>query len=305
MQGPALVLHERARAGFAAEHPERRSTTRTPASPTPGPYVPDFSQPAYYDRTWENYTPRITWQASDRNKFSFSWDEQPVCRSLHRHGVLQRFAGRRHHAGSGRPWRVQPAARADGPLDRRRSPTGCCSRQGSARPITSGRARRLDPNPTRDLVRVVGHQPGRSSPPGLTPVHADHTFRSQNWYGNKTRATTGTRRPSTSPARTASRSGYQGNHWIDDREHEHQHAASPVHVPGRSSELDHDVREPLPCERARAMQDSLVRAGSVDDQSADAAGRHPLRSIRGAISPRRSSRRAVSSPVRRSRKPTA
>jgi hypothetical protein len=44
-------------------------------------YVPDFSRPAYYDRTWENYTPRITWQASSRNKFSFSWDEQPVCRS--------------------------------------------------------------------------------------------------------------------------------------------------------------------------------------------------------------------------------
>src|SRR4030095_7425622 len=31
-------------------------------------YVPDFSRPAYYDRTWENYTPRITWQASSRNK---------------------------------------------------------------------------------------------------------------------------------------------------------------------------------------------------------------------------------------------
>ena len=81
-------------------------------------YVPDFSQPAYYDRTWENYTPRITWQASARNKFSFSWDEQPVCRKLHGHGVVQRFAGRRHLAGSGRPWRVQPAARADGSLDR-------------------------------------------------------------------------------------------------------------------------------------------------------------------------------------------
>ena len=37
--------------------------------------------PAFSDRTWENYTPRITYQATARNKFSFSWDEQPVCRS--------------------------------------------------------------------------------------------------------------------------------------------------------------------------------------------------------------------------------
>src|SRR5882762_420794 len=43
-------------------------------------YVPILNQPAYSDRTWENYTPRITWQASARNKFSFVWDEQPICR---------------------------------------------------------------------------------------------------------------------------------------------------------------------------------------------------------------------------------
>src|SRR5947208_14934016 len=43
-------------------------------------YVPDLGRPAYSDRTWENYTPRITWQASQRNKFSFVWDEQPICR---------------------------------------------------------------------------------------------------------------------------------------------------------------------------------------------------------------------------------
>ena len=35
-------------------------------------YAPDFTKPAYYDRQWENYTPRITWQASQRNKFTFS-----------------------------------------------------------------------------------------------------------------------------------------------------------------------------------------------------------------------------------------
>src|SRR5687768_10998956 len=29
-------------------------------------YVPDLDRPAYHDRTWENYTPRITWQATQR-----------------------------------------------------------------------------------------------------------------------------------------------------------------------------------------------------------------------------------------------
>src|SRR5689334_3567709 len=43
-------------------------------------YSPDLSRPAFSDRTWENYTPRLTWQATPRNKFTGSWDEQPVCR---------------------------------------------------------------------------------------------------------------------------------------------------------------------------------------------------------------------------------
>src|SRR5919197_2559688 len=43
-------------------------------------YVPDLSRPAFSDRTWENYTPRMTWQVTQRNKLTASWDEQPVCR---------------------------------------------------------------------------------------------------------------------------------------------------------------------------------------------------------------------------------
>jgi len=49
-------------------------------NPTAWNYVPILSQPAYSDHTWENYTPRVTWQATPRNKFSFAWDEQPICR---------------------------------------------------------------------------------------------------------------------------------------------------------------------------------------------------------------------------------
>src|SRR4051812_21012362 len=38
--------------------------------PTQWYYNPNFSKPAFYDRMWENYTPRITWQASQKNKFT-------------------------------------------------------------------------------------------------------------------------------------------------------------------------------------------------------------------------------------------
>src|SRR6476646_2587271 len=50
-------------------------------NPNAWTYAPDFSRPGLFDRQWENYTPRITWQASAKNKFSFSRDEQPVCRT--------------------------------------------------------------------------------------------------------------------------------------------------------------------------------------------------------------------------------
>src|SRR5688572_31645425 len=64
---------------------QRRDTlnvyyNRNAGNPNVFTYDPDLSQPAFSDRTWENYTPRITWQATPRNKISGSWDEQPVCR---------------------------------------------------------------------------------------------------------------------------------------------------------------------------------------------------------------------------------
>ena len=42
--------------------------------------MPDLNQPAYTDRTWENVSGRVTWQATARNKISGFWDEQRVCR---------------------------------------------------------------------------------------------------------------------------------------------------------------------------------------------------------------------------------
>jgi hypothetical protein len=53
---------------------------RNAGDPTKWTYDPDLDQPAYTDRTWENVSGRITWQATTRNKIGAFWDEQWICR---------------------------------------------------------------------------------------------------------------------------------------------------------------------------------------------------------------------------------
>ena len=53
---------------------------RNAGDPTKWTYDPDSGQPAYSDRTWENVSGRVTWQATPRNKITAFWDEQWICR---------------------------------------------------------------------------------------------------------------------------------------------------------------------------------------------------------------------------------
>ena len=127
-------------------------------NPNAWTYVPDFSRPAYYDRTWENYTPRITWQASSRNKFSFSWDEQPVCRSAPgpRRSAVRRLPAPRLRPtvnGEFSPQRVQ-TGRWTSPLTNR-----LLLEAGFGTTYYQWAGKEHDPNPTRDLVRVVELRP--------------------------------------------------------------------------------------------------------------------------------------------------
>lgn len=48
--------------------------------PTKWTYAPDPTQPEYNDRTWENISGRLTWQANSKNKIGGFWDEQVICR---------------------------------------------------------------------------------------------------------------------------------------------------------------------------------------------------------------------------------
>ena len=44
-------------------------------------YAPDLNNQAIHDRTWENASLRLTWQATPRTKFGVFWDEQAICRT--------------------------------------------------------------------------------------------------------------------------------------------------------------------------------------------------------------------------------
>ena len=175
-------------------------------------YVADLSRPAYYDRLYENYTPRITWQATQRNKFSFSWDEQPVCRTCT--GTAS-FSGSPAAAtapeadghGEFSPQRVQ-TGRWTAPLTNR-----LLLEAGFGTTYYQWAGRELDPNPTRDLVRVVNQQ--QVVVPGVVTTF---TYRSQNWWENKTRGTNWAASASYVTGSHSLKIGYQGNHWIDDRE---------------------------------------------------------------------------------------
>jgi Carboxypeptidase regulatory-like domain len=115
-------------------------------------YAPDVSRREYSDRTFENASGRLTWQATPRNKMSGFWDAQSLCRTC-------------SGATAGQPEPARVAPEAVGVLGRRLDVTQATW----SSPITNrliaeagfsgiffgvGNFER-DPNPTRDLVRVT------------------------------------------------------------------------------------------------------------------------------------------------------
>jgi hypothetical protein len=182
--------------------------------PTKWTYVPDLSRPAFSDRTWENYTARITWQASRRNKFSFVWDEQPVCRKCSGTTSLTGspnfiFPTSPEADGHGEfsPQRVQQARWTSAVTSR------LLLEAGLGTTYYQWGGRELDPNPTRNLVQVLNLT--QTIGPGVvTPM----VYRSQSWLNNRTRGSTWNASASYVTGSHSMKFGYQGNYWRDYRE---------------------------------------------------------------------------------------
>jgi hypothetical protein len=180
-------------------------------------YVPDLNKPAFSDRTWENYTPRITWQATPRNKFTGSWDEQPVCRNCSGTTSLTGspnfiFPTSPEADGHGEfsPQRVQQVRWSSPATNKLLLEAGL----GSTYYQWGGRE--LDPNPTRDLVQVLDFATTivAGPPPLVTPM----VYRSQSWLNNRTRGTQWAASASYITGSHSLKFGYQGNYWRDDRQ---------------------------------------------------------------------------------------
>ena len=183
-------------------------------NPSAWTYVPDLNRPAFSDRTWENYTPRITWQITTRNKISASWDEQPVCRSCTGTTSLTGspnffFPTSPEADGHGEfsPQRVQQARWTSPVTNRLLLEAGF----GTTYYEWGGKALENDPN--QNLVQVV------NLTQAITPtVTTSMRYRSQNWLNNRTSGTTWNASASYVTGSHSMKFGYQGNHWRDDRE---------------------------------------------------------------------------------------
>jgi len=115
-------------------------------------YAPDMTRPSYSDRTFESISGRLTWQPTPRNKVSGYWNAQALCRSCT--GATP---------GVSEPQRVSPEA--VGVLGRRLDvtqvtwlspPTDRVLLEAGYGGVFFGVGNfERDPNPTRDLVRVV------------------------------------------------------------------------------------------------------------------------------------------------------
>jgi hypothetical protein len=125
-------------------------------------------------------------QASQKNKFTFSWDEQPVCRTC---------SGTASFSGSPSSV-IAPDADGHGEFSPQRVQTvkwtspwtnKLLLEAGLGNTYYQWGVRELDPNPGRDLVRIT------DTATVINPTGAvgTMTYRSQNWLINKTDGATG------------------------------------------------------------------------------------------------------------------
>ncbi len=187
-------------------------------NPNAWTWVGDYDTPAFSDRTWENYTPRITWQASQKNRFTFVWDEQPICRKCT--GTTS-FSGspspttspEADGLGDFNPQRVQQAKWTSPMTSKLLLEAGL----GTSAYQWAGKER--DPNPTHDLVRVVNNGQIFVPASATTPaVVGNMTYRSQNWYENRTAGVNWTASGTYVTGSHSMKFGYQGYWWKDDRQ---------------------------------------------------------------------------------------
>jgi hypothetical protein len=149
--------------------------------PTKWLFAPDASNPGFSDRTWENVSGRITWQATPRNKIGGFWDEQWVCRTCEGNTI-----------GITTPPVVAPEANGRGQTLPLRVPQVTWTSPVTSRLLLEAGFGGTyygwgnfenEPNPTRDLIRVSEQCAAGCAANGNRP---GVVYRSQDWGDNRT-----------------------------------------------------------------------------------------------------------------------
>jgi Carboxypeptidase regulatory-like domain len=181
--------------------------------PTKWLYAPDTSRPSFSDRTWENASGRVTWQATRRNKIGVFWDEQVVCRKCE--GTTQGLASTAPLAspeagspGATKPLRVQQVTWSSPVTSRLLLDAGF----GTTYYGWGGFER--DGNATRGLVRVTEQCAGGCAANGGIP---GWVYRSQDWNDNYTGAYPWRASVSYVTGRNSLKFGHTGTYFNDDR----------------------------------------------------------------------------------------
>ncbi len=175
-------------------------------------YSPDLNNQAYNDRTSENISLRLTWQASPRNKISGFWDEQANCRTCT--GLT---------TGITDPPRVSPEARSVGMTKPLRVPQISWSSPFTNKLLLDagfggiyygwGEFER-DPNPTHDLISIVEQCAAGCAANGGIP---GLVYRSQDYANNRAASYPWRASASYVTGRQSIKIGYQGNYMSDIR----------------------------------------------------------------------------------------
>jgi hypothetical protein len=175
-------------------------------------YSPDASKPQYTDRTWENISGRVTWQATQKNKIGFFWDEQVVCRACEgtTYGITDpaRMSPEAGGVSAYKPLRVTQATWQSPRTNRLLFEAGVGTSY-----YGWGNFER-DPNPTRNLVRVTEQcSPSCDNNGGVAGI----VYRSQDFADNYTGSNGWRASASYITGSHSLKVGYQGAYMTDDR----------------------------------------------------------------------------------------
>lgn len=177
-------------------------------------YAPDLSRPGYSDRTWENVSGRVTFQATPRNKITGFWDEQWVCRKCDGTTTglaspAQIVAPEADGAGATLPLRVTQLTWSSPATSRLLLDAGFGSTY-----YGWGNFERPG-NPTRSLIRVSEQcAAGCAANGGIAGL----VYRSQDWNDNYTGAYQWRASVSFITGAHSLKIGHTGTNFIDNRQ---------------------------------------------------------------------------------------